>query len=100
NELKSFENNITNAYKKESEAFISNFKQKIIVEQYKVLYRELKTAKNGDENESINNKSVPEFLKKFENPTRESGGTVGVNCGSFLNLDNSASIFLKFSTVK
>ncbi|WP_432790554.1 PDxFFG protein [Mycoplasmopsis bovis] len=77
NELKSFENNITNAYKKESEAFISNFKQNIIVEQYKVLYRELKTAKNGDENESINNKSVPEFLKKFENPTRESGGTVG-----------------------
>nr|WP_307914081.1 hypothetical protein [Mycoplasmopsis bovis] len=51
NELNSFKNNINNAYKKESEAFISNFKQNIIVEQYKVLYRELKTAKNDDENE-------------------------------------------------
>nr|WP_307910400.1 hypothetical protein [Mycoplasmopsis bovis] len=77
NELNSFKNNINNAYKKESEAFISNFKQNIIVEQYKVLYRELKTAKNDDENESIDNKSVPEFLKKFENPTRASGGAVG-----------------------
>ncbi|WP_430002235.1 PDxFFG protein [Mycoplasmopsis bovis] len=75
-ELKTFKNNITDAYKKESETFISTFKQNIIVEQYKVLYRELKTAKNGDENESSSNKSVPEFLKKFEKATRGSGGTV------------------------
>lgn len=39
--------------------------------------RELRDKIDENENESINNKSVPEFLKKFENPTRESGGTVG-----------------------
>ncbi|WP_282460676.1 PDxFFG protein [Mycoplasmopsis bovis] len=38
--------------------------------------RELRD-KIDDENESIDNKSVPEFLKKFENPTRASGGAVG-----------------------
>uniref|UniRef100_UPI003D26DF48 hypothetical protein n=1 Tax=Mycoplasmopsis bovis TaxID=28903 RepID=UPI003D26DF48 len=68
NNIKRSDSAIASEMKKieESETFISTFKQNIIVEQYNVLYRELKTAKNGDENESSSNKSVPEFLKKFE----------------------------------
>ncbi len=65
-DLKTFNETITGAYEKEAETFVKTFKENIIVEQYKVLFRELKASKTNEDNESEGNKKVPEFLKKFE----------------------------------
>ncbi|NES52571.1 hypothetical protein G3565_29440, partial [Escherichia coli] len=73
--LKTFNETITGAYEKEAETFIKTFKENIIVEQYKLLFRELKASKAGEENESEGNKKVPEFLKKFERASN-GGGSV------------------------
>nr|WP_318034241.1 hypothetical protein [Mycoplasmopsis agalactiae] len=73
--LKTFNETITSTYEKEAETFIKTFKENIIVEQYKLLFRELKAFKAGEENESEGNKKVPEFLKKFERASN-SGGSV------------------------
>lgn len=74
-DLKEFKETITGAYEKEAETFIKTFKENIIVEQYKLLFRELKASKAGEENESEGNKKVPEFLKKFERASN-GGGSV------------------------
>ncbi|EIN14864.1 Hypothetical protein, predicted transmembrane protein [Mycoplasmopsis agalactiae 14628] len=81
-DLKAFNETITSAYEKEVETFIKTFKDNLIVEQYKVIFRELKSSKSNEENESEGNKKVPEFLKKFEKASN-GGGSVREIAGRF-----------------